>query len=144
MFLFKHLSRERSSDLVRQGCFWHDFTSARFFAGAANCGFTSAREKGSSSSERAEVLVLRLRCRICWWNQRQSATKSIWAHSHMHINVSTQNFVPCRGHTQQAGRVRSMEQIRLALAQGWSILRDPPETCQSIWPCNWQGEKVHQ
>jgi len=25
--------------------------------------------------------------------------------------VSTQNFVPCRGHTQQAGRVRLMEQI---------------------------------
>ena len=39
---------------------------------------------------------------------------------------------PCRGHTQQAGRVRSMEQIRLASAQAWSILRNPPETCQSI------------
>ena len=39
---------------------------------------------------------------------------------------------PNRGHTQQARRVRSMEQIRLALTQGWSILRNPPETCQLI------------
>ena len=34
------------------------------------------------------------------------------------VQLSTQNFVPCRGHTQQAGRVRSIEQIRLASAQG--------------------------
>ena len=32
------------------------------------------------------------------------------------VRMSIQNFVPCRGHTQQAERVCSMEQIRLALA----------------------------
>ena len=34
---------------------------------------------------------------------------------------------------EQAERVCSMElEIRLASAQGWSILHTPPETCQSI------------
>ena len=48
------------------------------------------------------------------------------------ITVDTEFSPPCRGHTQQARRVRSMEQIRLASAQGWSILHNSPETCQLI------------
>ena len=32
--------------------------------------------------------------------------------------VDTEFLSPCRGHTQQAGRVRSMESIRLASTQG--------------------------
>ena len=46
--------------------------------------------------------------------------------------VDTKFSSLCRGHTQQARRVRSMEQIRLALAQGWLILRNPPKAYQSI------------
>ena len=60
--------------VVRQGCFWHDFTSAGFYAGAANHGFLYVSEKGSRSSKR-EVLLLWLWCRICWRSKRRSATK---------------------------------------------------------------------
>ena len=42
-------------------------------------------------------------------------------------------FRPVPRTHEQARRVRSMElEIRLASAQGWSILRTPPKTCQSI------------
>ena len=42
-------------------------------------------------------------------------------------------FRPMPRTHEQAGRVRSMElEIRPASAQGWSILRTPLETCQSI------------
>ena len=42
-------------------------------------------------------------------------------------------FRPMPRAHEQAGRVRSMElEIRLASAQGWSILCTPPKTCQSI------------
>ena len=42
-------------------------------------------------------------------------------------------FRPVPRAHEQAGRVRSMElEIRIASAQGWSILRAPPKTCQSI------------
>ena len=47
--------------------------------------------------------------------------------------VLTQNFCPMPRAQEQAGRVRSMElEILLASTQGLSILRTPPETCQSI------------
>ena len=48
------------------------------------------------------------------------------------ICVDIEFLSSCQGHMQQAGRVCSMEQIRLASAQGWSILCNPPERCQSI------------
>ena len=42
-------------------------------------------------------------------------------------------FHPMSRAHEQARRVRSMElELRLALAQRWSILRTPPEMCQSI------------
>ena len=46
--------------------------------------------------------------------------------------VDTEFRPVLRAH-EQAERVRSMElEIRLASEQGWSILRTPPKTCQSI------------
>ena len=42
-------------------------------------------------------------------------------------------FRPVPRTHEQVGRVRSMGlEIHLASTQGWSILRDPPKTCQSI------------
>ena len=53
-------------------------------------------------------------------------------HAISYDSVDTEFSPLCRGYMQQAGRVRTMEQIRLASVQGWSILRNPPEMCQSI------------
>ena len=51
-----------------------------------------------------------------------------------HLNLQKtpigMKFCPVPRAHEQAKRVRSMElEIRLALAQGWSILRTPPEMC---------------
>ena len=47
--------------------------------------------------------------------------------------LSTQNFCPVPRTHKQAERVCLMElEIRLASVHGWSILRTPPKTCQSI------------
>ena len=44
-------------------------------------------------------------------------------------------FRPMPRTYEQDGRVRSMElEIRLALAQGWSILRTPPKICSQFDP----------
>ena len=74
----------------------------------------------------------------------QIATLGLWTIGRLYISslvsvalvlsVDIEFSSPYRGHTQQVGRIHSMEQIRLASAQGWSILRNPPETYQSIGP----------
>ena len=53
--------------------------------------------------------------------------------AHMCYGGVGMKFCPMPRAHEQARRVRSMElEIRLASAQGWSILRTPPEMCQSI------------
>ena len=49
------------------------------------------------------------------------------------LDVVDTEFRPVPRTHEQVRRVRSMElEICLALAQGWPILRTPPEMCQSI------------
>jgi len=94
---------------------------------AIKCGVIDqwmlVREQGFLPKERADPTGEQYEVRFITEKEYRTLPDAI---------LLTQNLVPCRGHTQQAGRVHSVEQIRLASAQGWSILCNPPETCQSI------------